>query len=152
MISTNFIHSFNLKWQTQLAPNPLQIICCSIANTSDNTVIFHPVLVIREITEHSLQGCTRPTRKVVHVTCMLHELYWWLRVACYMHMLYMHVACNIQGFGTFSMYVTCMLHPCNITPNMLGKHLSMVGLAVGIYWGREVQNEYLYAILHVICM
>jgi len=27
------------------------------------------------------------------------------------------------------------------------KHLSMVGLAVGIYWGREVQNEYLYAIL-----
>ena len=39
--------------------------------------------------------------------------------------------------------VTCMLHLHDV------KHLSMVGLAVGIYWGWEVQNEYLYAILRM---
>ena len=25
----------------------------------------------------------------------------------------MHVSCNMDGFGTFSMHAVCMLHACN---------------------------------------
>ena len=36
-------------------------------------------------------------------------------VTCMFSMLlYMHVSCNMHGFGTFSMHVTCILHEYNM--------------------------------------
>ena len=50
-----------------------------------------------------------PTRNVLHVTCMWHEIIMDLHVLLNMHvaiLMYMHVSCNMHGFRTFFMHVT----------------------------------------------
>ena len=54
-----------------------------------------------------------PTGNNVHVTCMFHANFINLHAQQNMHvimLMYKHVSCNMQGFRTFSMHVTCMLH------------------------------------------
>ena len=59
------------------------------------------------------KNTTLPTGNNVHVTCMFHANFINLHAQQNMHvimLMYKHVSCNMQGFRTFSMHVTCMLH------------------------------------------
>ena len=54
-----------------------------------------------------------PTRNTLHVTFMYHAIIIDLHALHNMHvvmLMYMNVSCNMHGFGTFSMHVTCMQH------------------------------------------
>ena len=63
-----------------------------------------------------------PTRNIAHVTCMLHAKNKKFHDACLAHvsiLTNMHVSCNMQGFGTFYMHVTCVKHAYNMHTHVM---------------------------------
>ena len=53
--------------------------------------------------------CRYPARNAVHVACMFHAIIIDLHALHDMHvmvLMYMHVSCNMHGFGMFSMHIT----------------------------------------------
>ena len=91
---------------------------------------------------HRTCACTTPTRNIIHVTCLLHELFRTLHALFNMHVtmsLYMHVSCNMQGFGTFLQHVTCMSCCMHVKVCML------------LCW-KHACNRHVACMLHAICM
>ena len=51
-----------------------------------------------------------PAQNLLHVACMLHEIFIHIHELANMHvaiLMYMHVSCNMHGFRTLFMHVPC---------------------------------------------
>ena len=68
-----------------------------------------PQEIFQEAEQYAKVG-TYPAQNLLHVACMLHEIFIHIHELANMHvviLMYMHVSCNMHGFRTLFMHVPC---------------------------------------------